>query len=129
MRVCGIDPGRTTGLVVCDVSGVVIQALDVRDRESLVEFLTTHNPDVLVVEDFLGSGPRSADAIYTLKMLGFIEGCSHYLGMFHVMQPPQWRRAFLDKAQLVFPYHKQRHCKDALAHVLAYLDRTQEGKE
>ena len=125
MSVCGIDPGRTTGLVHCSNSGKILCAQAAREHKDIVEFLRQLDSEttVVVMEDFLGSGPRSADAIFTIKLLGFVEGCCHLMGLELIVQPPQWRKAFLDKAQMHFRVHKERHCKDALAHVYSYLER------
>lgn len=125
MRICGIDPGRETGLVIFDTAlDDVTDFASCRSREDIVAFLAKGDCPVVVVEDFLGAGPRSADAIFTLKLLGFVEGvCQVLLNIIVEFQPPQWRKAFLDKAQGFFRVHKERHMKDALAHVFSYIER------
>lgn len=128
MRVCGIDPGRNTGVVIWDTEGSGVVAHDsISDKQCLVNWLESnvrHYCSVVVVEDFIGAGPRSADTVFTLKLLGFIEGwCEFHCGLEVETQPPQWRKPFLDESQQFFHTHKLRHMKDALAHVFAYLDR------
>lgn len=125
MFVCGVDPGRTTGLVLYDSgSKIVFDSCLASSEEEIIAFLDLRASPVIVVEDFLGSGPRSADTVFTLKLLGFIVGWgTHHLEVEVCVQPPQWRKAFLDEAQQTFRVHKHRHLKDALAHIFAYLDR------
>ncbi len=83
--------------------------------------------DVVVIEDFVGQGPRDPNAIMTLRMLGFIEGFAHFLGIEVVIQAPQIRRPFLAQAgALVGAGH---HFTDATAHALAFAELRRRGYE
>ena len=128
--IVGIDPGGTTGLARVDASsGDLLECAEAKTtegiRRSLVPWCSTNGFDAIVVcEDFIGGGPRNADAIMTLKLIGFCEGVSLLCSAKFVVQQPQVRRAYVEEARRrgVAQGKFERgsvHEIDAYAHALA----------
>lgn len=125
MIVMGIDPGVTTGIVVFDASKKSILSLqELKGDDAVLEELHNWPLDVVVLEDFLGSGMRNAAIVATIKQIGFVRGVVATLSrerpMTVVMQWPQRRLAFETRAKAIV---KGKHVVSAMAHVLAYLDK------
>lgn len=129
MFVAAFDPGRTTGYAqvafgkqgadgVRPLLTVFTKQLasvdEVRDQMML-----TRMADVIIVEDFIGSGPRTADAVFTLKLVGLLE--YGFPNTTVIMQNPQRRKPFVSIArEMLNAQHKDRHGADALAHILSW---------
>jgi hypothetical protein len=127
MIVAAFDPGRVTGYARATIGDERVDGV-----YPLISFgakqLNTwehvhHNlfadewVDIMIVEDFVGGGPRTTDAIHTLKLVGLIQYGRRDIPV--IVQPPQFRRAFVEEArQLLEAKHKHRHGADALAHIL-----------
>ena len=133
MIIAAYDPGRTTGYaqVAVDRQGSIASlsvdhVSQLQGVHAVLDQMARDQSDVdiVIIEDFIGAGPRTSDAIYTLKLVGLLEyGFSHPLV---IMQNPQVRKAFVSQArELLEARHKERHGADALAHILAYLHRLQ----
>jgi hypothetical protein len=123
MKILAIDPGLTTGVAHYDSrTGKVLRAFDETSPVRVAEFMELlkrkREVGVVVLEDVIGQGPRDRYIVRTLKVLGFLEGYGHLLGLEVVLHPPQTRKCMLDKAaKLSGP---GMHYTDALAHALAY---------
>lgn len=73
MRIIGVDPGETSGVVLV-VDGKVIAGREVDSLLSLYLYLVEIKPDALVVEDFiLGFRYRSRNARGPLEATGACE--------------------------------------------------------
>lgn len=123
MRLIAVDPGLTIGVAEVRVGA--------RGERNVVQTFQTDDPlaatnsicraDVVVVEDFVGGGPRTKEAIHTLKVCGFVEWYARLLGVTVVLRQPQFRLHKVTEATaLVGP--GAPHAVDALAHALSYLD-------
>ena len=76
----------------------------------------------VVIEDFVGSGPRSKDITDTIKLLGFLEGLCKWKDIPYTVQHPQKRMHMLDRAKSTDSFSTLGyHAIDALAHVLAHV--------
>jgi hypothetical protein len=116
----GVDPGRTCGIALYDRTTLqVLQASEAMTQEALAEAIVNWRPDVIAVEDFIGSGPRNVHGIYTLKLIGFVHGVGLMLEIPVIEQEPQFRRPRLTEAKKLAP-RATVHAQDALAHALAY---------
>ena len=125
MLILGIDPGVTTGLALYDDVQGVLLAEDTqapgRVYAILSEFLEKDVEDrAVVVESYVGAGPRTSEAVYTIKMLGFVEFLCQSWGLALFDQAPQQRKHQVAQAKALLP-QGPHHAKDALAHALAYL--------
>ncbi len=129
MFILGIDPGESTGLALCSFSGALIKTHTVKTLDYIAGFLEYKNLSQVVIEDFIGSGPRSREAIQVLKLIGAIEGICFIKKLPLAIQAPQQRKPYLAKARVLAEQQsKSLHEIDAIAHVLAYLDRIERGK-
>jgi len=129
VKVVGVDPGRTTGLAfvtLTPTSRVLHYADGERDVEHVGRLLlkwSSDNPDiVVVVEDFLGAGPRSADSNHTLKVVGFTYYLCQMEGIPSALVPPQARLSSMDDARAL-AQGRGVHATDATAHALAWARR------
>ncbi len=129
MIVAAFDPGRTTGFAqaafgkqgadgVRPLLSVSTKQLSdvsaVRDQ-----MLLARMADIIIVEDFIGAGPRTSDAVFTLKLVGLLE--YGFPNTTVIMQNPQRRKPFVAMArEMLNAQHKDRHGADALAHIFAW---------
>ena len=121
--VVGVDPGHGThGFAVWDtMMSTPVGHFETPHMLEVAAVIYTLSPAIhtLVVENFVGHGPRTKQAITTLKMLGFVEGLGLMLGLNTVVQPPQWRKPFVERAGNMIGH--EHHYTNALAHALAYV--------
>ena len=135
MLIAAFDPGKATGFAVLDTgANAVLEAgkltdlfNDPNEQQYLRSLLVTHRPDVVVVENYLGSGPRNPDNTNALKLIGFVSGTAQALlpGVTFRQQNPGTRKPWLKDSALALwgttNYNKaQSHAVDALAHCLRY---------
>ena len=126
MIMMSVDPGGTTGIALFENDNLV-DAITVpgSDHDKLANVFMHWIPNVLVIEDFIGNGPRSVEAISTLKLIGMFEGFSILKGTRFVVQQPQKRKPYLLRASTIltkrFESPVRIHAVDAIAHGLAYL--------
>ena len=146
MKILAIDPGLTIGYCYIDVNSKTgtINMLGV-DEERVEDYkpFTSHPMnlirasvlDYLVVEDFVGAGPRTKEATGTLKMIGAFEMLAHERGIPFKLQTNIMRKPCLKEGVTIFralnegryPCH---HGKDALAHALRFLrDKDEKWKQ
>lgn len=128
VRVIAVDPGETIGYALYDsdteriVTGQCQNVLEIADWLDI----QTRVLDAVVVEDFIGGGYRTAAAIHTLQVLGFVYYYAQHVGLKVVRQAPQ-RRLHQVPAALrllggaIQPTGVVPHATDALAHALAYV--------
>ena len=127
--ILGIDPGLTTGVVkYSTLSEKVLGWSHLTTLESCQDlpeqmlWLNTGDFHV-VIEDFIGSGPRSSDMTQTIKMVGFFEHLCEWKKIPYTMQHPQKRLSSVGRAhEMEFPTPLGSHAIAALAHVLTYLE-------
>jgi hypothetical protein len=128
MYIVGIDPGRTNGVCILRVEGNVVtvhasyETTDVQtvaaELENWAEF---DRQTTVVIEDFVGSGMRSADHVWTMKAVGFFQLLSIRLGLQTRLNPPQARYAFITEAETL---GLTSHRKAAGAHALSWARST-----
>lgn len=93
-----------------------------KDVLALWRVIQRMNVDQAVVEDFVGSGPRTKDAIHTMKVLGFfLYRCEEACIKVVVAQPS----ARLNAVSFASRFTGQRDEVSALAHVISYLRRSE----
>ena len=129
--ILGIDPGGTTGVVKFSTADYKVLGWSHYDTESITEVsdvilklqINHLNNCHVVIEDFVGSGPRSSDMTQTIKMVGFFEHLCTWKKIPYTMQHPQKRLSTIARAhEIKSPTPLSSHAIDALAHVLAYLE-------
>ena len=132
MRVMGVDPGVTTGVAIIDTSkskkliyrDQLVKLLHQQEAyDAFVGALEKYQPDYVIIEDFVGGGPRTPPMVYTMNLVGFVAGVLKVLGYSYKAMPPIHRRAFLPDAKELIKEKGQPHATDALAHALAYSYR------
>lgn len=132
--ILSIDPGLTIGWCFLAIEGQKVLDLLVSEyRTEGIAFgsdpmvrLQSGGFDVLVIEDFVGSGPRTKESCYTLKMIGAFEQVALSQGIEVAIQTNIMRKPWLkDAVKLHREWNNDRypchHGKDALAHALRYL--------
>jgi len=121
----GIDPGVTTGVCLAHELKGAIQAIDAKQiirLDVLISWLDSlPTLAACIVEDYIGAGHRTTHAVHTIQTIGAIRGWAVRRGQTITMQPPQWRKAFVESARKMLSVrHGGRHKADALAHILAH---------
>ena len=124
-RVLAIDPGRSTGIVLVDQTGLILQSQLATTPEQVLVAVATITPSVVVIEDFVGAGPRTLDAIFTLKLIGGASAIAWLKRIQVVIQVPQARTPLLTEAKRRADKGTSIHVVDAYAHALAFLERWQ----
>jgi hypothetical protein len=127
VRILALDPGKTCGVAWVDTETGGHNALQM-DHGDLVNYVGAvlligftpseelWQPDVLIIEDYIGSGPRDKWSKLTLLAIGRAQACAELAGVPWEMQTPQVRRPWLEEAKKNgYP----KHATDALAHALA----------
>lgn len=141
MLVAAFDPGLTTGYALADFaerdgSDVVpfrlLRACAFEDIHAVLGAVEMDRHDVRVVEDFVGAGPRTREAIHTLKLVGALQYWNYTsLAVQTVMHQPQWRKGYVAAASDLLRQHPtlayNKHAADALAHIFAYHARNKAG--
>lgn len=136
-RYLGIDPGKTIGYaMVTFKDGKLLSLLVNQERREdckafqSVPLSLVEGCDVLAIEDFVGSGHRSKESNYVLKMIGAFEVVGLMEGKDVLVQAPASRRKYLKLAEAL---HAKvtgcaicRHGKDALAHALRAIVATED---
>ena len=132
MFIAAYDPGITTGYARVAVnerrdSNVapfsIFRAEPLLLKPQIDQTLASYEDDVRIVEDFVGSGHRTPEAIHTLKLVGYLQHTPNPWGT-TVVQAPQRRKAFVSEAARLMEeggFPESRHAADALAHILYYL--------
>lgn len=121
MRVVAIDPGLTIGVAEVTTNPLRVVTFATDDPIEVVTFLTG-TYDAVVVENFVGGGPRTKEAIHTLKVLGFVQYYAQFLGLPVTLQQPQMRKHKVSEAKSLLKTATP-HEIDALAHALALVAR------
>ena len=129
MVLIALDPGKTTGVAVCQDLGDgphwtfdtwhtfenMVDQLDAL----ITRFRHEYNETVVVVyEDFVGGGLRDANVVLSLQTVGAIRAIARVHHVEVVRQQPFDRKAFLAEATA-----ENRHARDAHAHGLCFLDK------
>ena len=138
MKIVGLDPGQTTGLAVVDYDinreeleltyWTQFDCTDWSRQPELARWLAgllrENDTHVVVIEQFVGGGPRGTYANETLRLVGWFTAIAQLSNSRVLHKVPQARTAFLAKARrfIEFP-HKNRHATDALAHIFSYVHR------
>lgn len=124
-KVLSIDPGGTIGWALLRPPHPVTAGTVTNILEILTVIRDQSQDGVVVVcEQVVGSGPRSADLVQTIKQVGAVEYLCQFLDVPVVLQVPSVRKPFVLEARKLLrgsEIHGLRHAVDALAHALAYL--------
>lgn len=135
MKYLGIDPGRTIGYARLEVArdessgAFVLTDIEVGQerREDWSSFDSyplglVSDCDVVAIEDFVGSGHRSSESNFVLKMIGAFEVVTLLTEGKPLIQAPAKRRKYLKLAERLYEKLKgkkpPKHGHDALAHAL-----------
>jgi len=125
----GFDPGRSIGVALLGATpsshqiGHTETTRDVVYCGSLIaQWAATYAGLTVVVEDFVGAGPRTSDGNYTLKVVGYLTWKAEEQGVVVIVTPSQSRLAGMTEAkQLVAG--GTGHSIDAMAHAVAAARR------
>jgi hypothetical protein len=142
VKVVGFDPGGTTGWVamVADPSHLgtrpVLVASGQFPKWSKVSAIIKPGIDVVVCESFGLFGHKAmsliGDEMIASQVIGVIKARCEELGIEYVPQIPGEKVFFMDRRLREYGYvpervtsmHNDRHCMDAIRHVLFYLHFT-----
>lgn len=139
----GLDPGVSTGLVLVRYpalwryhpdSVTIVHTEVVTEYGHITEFLDLAASQAdqyssrltVVMEDFVGSGPRNTEIVRSIKMCGHIEGTCEVQGFELVTQTSVQFKPFVREATALLENSKQEfspHKVSALAHILCCLER------
>ena len=125
MKVLAIDPGISTGMAWVSDEGELIASVVTDSKSHILQLLQefAHSDYTVVIEDFVGAGPRTKEAIFVLKLIGFVTAvCLIYEYPLH-LQVPQQRLPLLSEAKQRAPKGAIIHAVDAYAHALAYQEK------
>lgn len=134
-RLLALDPGLTIGFAsfVMDVETFQLKELVVSEERTedakpwgtAPMNIIVNGIDYLVMEDYIGGGPRTKESNYVLRQIGGFESVAASKGIPLKMQINAMRRPFLKEGAAFYKALKGRpachHGKDALAHGLRWL--------
>lgn len=135
MRILGIDPGGTTGMVECrltDDHPLEIVTWSENDlfmwADTFERVLTDRRPNIIIAESWvpLQSAPY-ADPNDACQPLGVCRWLARRAGVEVVMQQPRRRHGVTDKALKDSGYWIRGgagHARQALKHVLVYVSNS-----
>jgi hypothetical protein len=123
MNILAVDPGITTGIAFISETGELLQAGTATYEETL-DRVHAQQDCIIVVEDFIGAGPRTKEAIFVLKLIGGIVAICHVDSLRCIIQAPQVRIPFVPEAKDRAGLKVSKHAIDAYAHGLAFLEKT-----
>lgn len=119
----GVDPGKTTGLVICDEDGSNIQWAQMSVPE-MVEFTNTFEDDIkmIVVEDFVLFKRRalqqSGSRLHASQVIGMMEVLAAKKGARLIKQPAERKLDGQRRSGLVPKgRHEDNHWVDAYNHL------------
>lgn len=129
LNLIAVDPGMTTGLALLRITeaGLVISGTEATDPLRIVSgiwSLSRGVPNtVLLVEDFVGGGYRTAESNHTLKQIGLYEWTfSPYFPV--ILRTPQQRLKGTSLAKKLAQQPNvdipEPHSLDALKHCFSY---------
>jgi len=122
VTILAIDPGVTTGIAIADEYSIhPYVALNPNDIARTLDRYVG-STDTVLIENFVGGGYRTPEAIVTLKILGFAEyHARHNRGALTILRAPQLRKPYVQTAKSLFGPDESRHAADALAHIISYV--------
>ena len=128
--VIGIDPGMTTGLAVYGRMGALETDYIRLNTPAIAKWVWQQHQRysklgrvLIVIEDFIGSGPRTRGAIYTLKLIGALTFFCDWHKLQGQAQEPQRRKAYLKQAKKALGVRGLKfnnHQMDAMAHAMSF---------
>ena len=121
--IMAIDPGYSTGAVIIGLDGNMVGGREIETEEEVLDWIIGSRPNLVIIEDFVGAGPRTKEAITVLKFIGKIIGLCYVIRIPVVMQAPQVRIPLHHDAEELLPKGTSVHIVDAFAHALAWLER------
>lgn len=119
-KVMAIDPGITTGIAIVDLTGSIVGSCLNTSVIDVMGSIVSTKPDLVIIEDFVGAGPRSKESIFVLKLIGMVLGVCFIEKIPYVVQVPQIRVPYVSVAKEMGE-GRSRHIIDAYAHALAWL--------
>ena len=118
MKIVGIDPGHTVGLCLYRY-GTFRDGTEVISVEGIIEYIDLHQPDQVVMEDFILS-PRPANAKIPIEQIGVIKYYCAKHGIPLAMQSPS---ALIFGRKHLGQSHASPHVKSACCHVIYFRYR------
>ena len=135
MWVAGVDPGETSGLVLCVVDGRdVVEVLSWAELDQKSTWLwlsnTTHKlsrrESAMICESFKPRGGRAYKfKPFSLELIGAARGLCWERGVPLILQDPAMKEKFHAAALELFPEVGRGgggHARDALAHVIGWAN-------
>ncbi len=113
--ICGVDPGGTTGLILCSPRGEILDSSEASRIPEVAGQIREWSPDVLVVENFIPN--RKVDNT-ALKVIGAVELLSEDMDIPMHLQSPSVLARFKTKDAGGSP-----HINSALSHVRHWIFR------
>lgn len=122
-----IDPGRTTGLAWRSTIDDKIKTSYTKDIEVILMMIPQATE--VVIEDYIGQ-LISGDGLWTVRLIGIVEGVCWDKDVPLFIQRNMERKAQLENAKQLLGYPNRKtliHEVDALAHLLRFEYNTNRG--
>lgn len=127
MRIIAVDPGETIGLALWDTDDSTCKVHQVAGTYAAGAWIEHNTPDIVLVENYLGSGALTKEAKTTVMRVGFFSEWAMYMDWETYLVAPQKRLSAVSQAtELIGPealkamYRNGRDAVAALAHALAW---------
>jgi hypothetical protein len=131
VSVYGIDPGGTIGVARVRPDGR-FEVFETEDLMTVLHWIVDDKrpPRMIVAEDFIASGPLSADGKHTIKQIGALETWCNWFQLPFTVQVPQARLSAVTEATnaILEQYPGEsaasmRNAISALAHIKTWKRR------
>lgn len=128
-HVLSIDPGGTTGVSLVRIYDLELAQnhliTDPVELSKCIQHYGMHQyMDVFVViEDFVGSGPRTPEAIHVLKLIGRIMATCEFVDLPYTLKTPQARIPLVTEARKRTARGTSPHIIASYAHALAMIEK------
>src|SRR4051812_28771729 len=98
MQVLDVDPEYSTGMAYLNEDGELVSSFLATDAAQVLERVQKHE-GLVVIEDFVGAGPRTKEAIFVLKLIGGVTATCYLENKECVIQVPQQRIPLIYEAK------------------------------
>jgi hypothetical protein len=132
--IVSVDPGQSTGVAAIrtELEPAFAGSATLLVRKEIAHYIwkwreVSRSQLLVVVEDYVGGGPRDKDSIFTLKLIGSVVGLCEWWNVECVLHQPQQRKRRLEEAAKIMSSSQYSvHEVDALAHALVELEHQRE---
>lgn len=132
MKIIGIDPGFTTGIVIAELQKDVVKVIhseevaldDNRSFHTFIRLVTMHSPDIAVIEKVVLHGPFNRDKFHQcLAYRDAVLAVRNSLPSEKVSFFTPEQRKRMGASPIARTVVKGNHAKDAFSLIVAYLSQ------